>query len=68
MGRPLPARSAATTAHTPSWVRPTAPTPRIFPSMRCQGFIAEMMTSTTRLVFSSSVARITETAYRRITM
>ena len=40
----------------------TAPTPTILPSMRCHGFIEEMMTSTIRLVFSSSVARITDTA------
>ncbi len=47
---------------TASWVRLTAPTPRILPSMRCHGFIDEITTSTMRLVFSSSVARMTATA------
>ena len=60
-GSPALTSTMADPIHTAICVSPTAPTPRIFPSIRCQGFIEEMMTSTTRLVFSSRVARMTDT-------
>ena len=56
------AKTAAEPTHTASCVSPTDPTPRILPSMSCQGLMDEMTISTTRLVFSSSVARMTEAA------
>ncbi len=59
---------ASDTAHTNICVSPTAPTPMILPSIRYVGLIADTMISAMRLVFSSSVARITATAHRRMTM
>jgi hypothetical protein len=42
--------------------RPTAPTPRILPSMRAWGLAAATMISTMRLVFSWTTERSTLTA------
>ena len=45
--------------HKMNCVRPTNPTPKIFPIMSWKGFTDEMTTSTIRLTFSSITPRIT---------
>src|SRR5262249_40118280 len=45
--------AARQAAHTRNWVRPAAPTPRIFPAKSWEADSEDTTTSTTRLAFSS---------------
>ena len=68
MTAPYVMNAAALPNQTTCCVRPTAPTPRIFPASRMSGFTLAMMTSATRVIFSSSTPRMTFWPYSMIIM
>ena len=61
-GAPTEKITVAETIQIANCVRPTAPTPRIFPSMSSYGRMDERTTSTMREVFSSNTDLMTATA------
>ena len=51
--------AAISAAQITNWVRPTAPMPRILPSISSKGLTVEIRTSTTCELFSSRTPRMT---------